>query len=129
MTKKLSDVLAIAFTPKTGYTPAVGDEVKMSGDMEVDIATAGCVSIGRVEVVDSTQPSKTVIVRCSRFHSLELLTAGAAITVGAVIANAGSGKFITAVLSGEGAINPYGARGVAVEAASGDTDTFHALLF
>ena len=126
MKKALDNVLAIAFAPKRGYTPVVGDDVKISAAWEIDIAVDGDIVIGKVEVIDTTQPTKTCTVRCAKFHSLEVITASALVNPGNALVSAGSKKVRPYV---SGTDEPLTATGVAVEGATGDGVTFHALLY
>ena len=90
--KKLAEVIAYSFAPKSGYTPAVGDYVTVNAAREIDIAADGEPVIGQIEAVDDSQPTNTCTVR-TPFRQVRSVTSSAAVTVGAYIVAAGSNKF------------------------------------
>ena len=93
-TKKLLDVLGVQFAPKSGYTPAIGDTVELSGDMEVQkVATAGSTKIvGDVVAIEDDAYNTPVAVTVDTGASLcRDMTSGAAIAaVGPVVLDANS---------------------------------------
>lgn len=125
MEKHLLNVLSIAFTAASGYTPAKGDKVELTAAWECN-KPSGVSSkmLGTVDAIDSKQTKNVTVA--TRFTRLTLATAGAAISAVGPIVLTASQKYI-----------PYSSpthtaeqiAGLAVETAAGDGSTFHALLF
>lgn len=121
---ELLNVLAVAFAPASGYTPAAGDIVKVSGVWEVNKCATGDIFLGRVNNVDIYQPTRTVNVN-TRFSGCVPLIASAAVTAGALIVPGGSNKVRAFNAETDG---PEDIMGIAIETAAADGDTIYSLV-
>lgn len=138
--KMEQNVLAIAFTAASGYTPAVGDLVTLTGAWEVGPCTANGFYLGTVVNVDkNANTPRKVVVGLSRFTALAevRLDATELTAVGPLVA-AGSGRVKAAVVantedenSGVTSVyrdHAYDIIGWAVEVGAGNA-YIHALVF
>ncbi len=131
MEKKSSlSLLAVAFDAASGYTtPAVGDYVELgSVAWEVQAATSMSTKvIGRVSNLDSTQ-TKNVVVE-TPYTFLTEVTAAAAIAIGDGLVAAGSNKWVKYDPTSPSPAHTVNMiRGIALETATTDGDSIHALM-